>query len=834
MSTEQGVVQNVLVRRIGDVLAVDAAIGATTLTLVDAADFNEDGGQLSVDGELLTYDSCDDETGIVTLSTVPTVAHTNGTEVFVEPASYEKTAVVSVSADEEPIEANVPYALWDRLPEGVRADVAEQVLLDEREDSFELVDVLGTEPVIEGSFVDTSTIGALPASAFASMPNIAPDVLTDGTYTGLMQIEGALTTRETDPVTHVQTGPGQNFSRESGFYSYGPVDAFGNEQPRLVAPTDPALPHVFRGEAFIDRLTVSDFIALSTSSLAEAAVMTMLTGIGAPTNAPTVSFEWSGVSLNIAGVNVNQQYAGLCLIGSTLWTAINDFDGAELGFLVESWNSTTGARLSVNAYALDLSEVHSITTDGTYLYVLTALRDAKGISTDSWTLVKIDPSDMSVPGAFAWGNAETGGGNTKNVALGYDASANELLIAQSRNDNGGKPRVHRYSPPTSSLTRNSFLDLDSSLGSTNGLAVVQYNTTDFAAARYVLAARASGSFRVYNTSGVRQTADEWPSAGNNAVAGVVFVAGAPGTWRSLDSAGIVYAYETDPDLRWTSSAFDTWRAAFSWYRSTGPNETPRSALATFAGKKRARLRITAYDPPMAGTAVPTHVRFFLHRGASAPAAGAMDYQGQVGAVDGISAQLVVTAPIFATGTHDVAANTFPGGVASKIQSTNGGYSVDGNGDGDVGVGTFSATKYRALVRRHASLSVADSTHVLVPWDFEDNDLQNMHAAGLFTIAVDGVYRITAQVTFTANNTGRRHIYLNRNSATATTNTIGKSSHPPHAAEDLACQFTWEDRLSSGDVLRMFVWQNSGAGLPLPADTSGVNRLHRCSILRVSP
>jgi hypothetical protein len=70
---EQGVVESVAEVPLGSELIADIAIGVTQLVVVDAADFNEGGGQLQIVSdaatELVAYSTFDDDADTITLST---------------------------------------------------------------------------------------------------------------------------------------------------------------------------------------------------------------------------------------------------------------------------------------------------------------------------------------------------------------------------------------------------------------------------------------------------------------------------------------------------------------------------------------------------------------------------------------------------------------------------------------------------------------------------------------------------------------------------------------------------------------------------------------------
>lgn len=811
MSTEIGVVQNVLVRRIGDVLAADVAIGASTLTLVDAAEFNEDGGTLTIDDETIDYLSVDDESGVVQLAVTLAAAHTADVEVFVEPAAYVKTAVVSIDAAEEPIEANVSYAMWDRLPEGVRVDNAEQVELWSNDiDDFEIRDVLGTEPVIEASYIDTSTMPPIPATSLTDIPPPAIDDLESGTYNGTMTIAGAITTRAVDPVTNVPTGPGQDLS-PSGLFSYGPVDDNGDEQRRFEAPTDPLLPHVFRGDAFIERLTTLLFTALQASSLAEGAILTLLSGVQPPSNAPTVSYEWNQLQLAADDASL---YRGVGFDGTNVVTGYAVLQSGSYKVFFDRYNASTGAfvdtiasegLLDADLYDFDLQSCCADSTNAYALIKATRLSN----SNVTWFVIK-QPLSGAATQRSDWNDAD----GTRGPAIGLDGSS--VVVAQNRSSTD-LVRIRRYTfNDGGSLASTSTLNSDYSVHT--DLANIWYNSSDFGAGfqRFVISTRGSAVAVIAQENNQRQLAESWPYPDNIGARVGMYWNGA--AWVDVSQDGMQTTYESNANLHWFDPTLDSWFAAIAWRKSTGVYETPRSSMAVFGMKKRARLRITGFVAPSTGTYVPDQCRFLLYRGTPAPAAGAMYSQALVTLAAGVAPQLLITAPDFATATHDATTNTFPNGAASRISAANSSAYFDANGDGDVGTSGFrdsaAAAAARCFVSRVAALAAADSTNTLLAFDTEDFDPHAMHAAGVITVPKAGVWRVTFNGAFDANASGRRQLRMNKNSATATTNTVAFHSVPAASGAETALDVVFVVRLAAGDQLRLWANQNSGGSLQL--------------------
>lgn len=136
---------------LGSELVGDHAAGVTTLLVEDPVDFDELGGWLSVNDQLLEYTSCDDETGELTLATALPVGGYDGDRVYPWDTLYRELAsdtVAQVELDGEddnadPIEATVAHHLVRSLEEGIRALTGESVLLELDGDEWRVVDVRG-------------------------------------------------------------------------------------------------------------------------------------------------------------------------------------------------------------------------------------------------------------------------------------------------------------------------------------------------------------------------------------------------------------------------------------------------------------------------------------------------------------------------------------------------------------------------------------------------------------------------------------------------------------------------------------------------------------------
>lgn len=179
---EYGRIVSVDIVPLGDNLAVDATAGATSITVEDACDFDEDGGLLLLDAVVYAYATWveDDSTGVGTLSGLlpPLAANaTEGTVVAVYDPMYataatDKVAQVEVVGDDgnvDMLEADIALHLVDKIDEGVRGVNGEQVKLELEGDEWVIIDIFGLgDPNASGTLFkrDAMTVAATGAQTF--------------------------------------------------------------------------------------------------------------------------------------------------------------------------------------------------------------------------------------------------------------------------------------------------------------------------------------------------------------------------------------------------------------------------------------------------------------------------------------------------------------------------------------------------------------------------------------------------------------------------------------------------------------------------------------------
>lgn len=148
---EHGRILSVETMQRGSALAADAAAAATSITVDDAGDFDEDGGWLYIGTQVVEFTACNDDTGVLTLATGLTALAEQGDPVHVydplygEVVDYQVALVVLDGEHDnpDPVEAEVAEGVED-LPEGDRGKAGEScTLLRIGVDEWELIGVGG-------------------------------------------------------------------------------------------------------------------------------------------------------------------------------------------------------------------------------------------------------------------------------------------------------------------------------------------------------------------------------------------------------------------------------------------------------------------------------------------------------------------------------------------------------------------------------------------------------------------------------------------------------------------------------------------------------------------
>lgn len=197
MTTFTGVIDSV--RRVarGSALAADAVLGATVLSLINTADFDEEiGGTVGVNGQVVQYLTVDEDLSTITLATGLTAAAFADDFVAVwdtvnQVGATEVRAFVGTGDDIDEgaaIDARVNLSLVHLLTIGDRDEnLGEAAQVQQIEDEWVVMDLPGITPLISGTIVDSTLLvyDGTPASG-SLLASIAGTSKTD-TYGNAIQ-----------------------------------------------------------------------------------------------------------------------------------------------------------------------------------------------------------------------------------------------------------------------------------------------------------------------------------------------------------------------------------------------------------------------------------------------------------------------------------------------------------------------------------------------------------------------------------------------------------------------------------------------------------------------
>lgn len=184
--SEYGQVQNVYARLLGTSLEAAAALGATSITVVDAAVFANGGNALRLNDTTHTFTTADPDTGIIS-GLVPSLATAadEDDEVYLwdsaaDAGFTEYVAKVALEPDndnDDPVEAYVDHTLIPFLPEGIRELAGETVRLERiGQTGYRVADILRQTPVMDGTLIDPATLPSNPSDGNPPATSPAPTV----------------------------------------------------------------------------------------------------------------------------------------------------------------------------------------------------------------------------------------------------------------------------------------------------------------------------------------------------------------------------------------------------------------------------------------------------------------------------------------------------------------------------------------------------------------------------------------------------------------------------------------------------------------------------------
>jgi len=650
---EYGTVVEVSEELAGSSLAVDVASGATLLPVGEASDFDERGGQLTINGAVLTYAGVNMVTDTIALDPVTPLpaAALQGDAVSIYPDAPIRSALVSLEYDGDAVIVRVPHHLAAMLPLGVREpDQQESVTIDRSSAMWVIQDVIGRPATVQGAAVDVTTLDPVE--------NISPDY----TYPGdipMTNVTGGLISAvfETPDV-------GSGVMRLSDIFGLQSLRSDGSARFDLPNSDDRAIS--IDAEIITNRFTSLDEFALRgvNNEIAKDAVVTLQRGTTQPITPPSVSISWDSIPFDDA-LGLSSRWYGLVPEGTDWWRALA-FRPVSLtvsGGILERVDAT--GNLTAN-FPITVDPEGGVTLLGGNLYVLGKRITGQFGQIVRWYVERYDTSGNKID---EWEYVPLAGG--KAPCIGNDGT--NLLFAQCAPS--GVLRFDRRAPGTGAIVGSAVI---TNLSPNQDSGAVLYGAFDYGANHYVWAPRVSGGgvARVFNASGTEQTTERFNGADSVRVAGMAW----DGTnFRSLGQG--TPRLHTYSGIRRTETPWwvgNTWRRA----DATGPDfaqyETKLGNSRKFNMTRRAKLIVnTAPIPAGAGgpdsadsmtlyfgtnATLPANAGFFRR---STPAAG-------------------VTSVEFETmdfsGGNPPTAGTFPNANPARLASDDPALlSIDGNG-----------------------------------------------------------------------------------------------------------------------------------------------------------
>lgn len=163
------------------------------------------------------------------------------------------------------------------------------------------------------------------------------------------------------------------------------------------------------------------------------------------------------------------------------------------------------------------------------------------------------------------------------------------------------------------------------------------------------------------------------------------------------------------------------------------------------------------------------------------------------------------------------ANATERGAQTGMQAGDIGYQAD-NGITYFYNGTawLARGSYALLDKNSTALSPATGTYTqLTDTYMATTKSRGMTASGgAITIPTAGIYEVSAGVMFVANGTGQRQLLINKNSTNPATNPTLVATYAGSSAVNGSGVTSKRIEFAAGDVLRMFIYQDSGSALAL--------------------
>lgn len=177
MTSVYGSIIEVETVNVGEPLAAAAALSATTITVADAATFDEFGGQLALNGEVYVYTAIDATLNTITLLTGLVAAAEIDDRVEIRPAAPVKKALIDLDTTEgESVWVTVPHNLVTILDDGMREESSrETALLEERGlGILYLADIIASQPRVEPKGLLARIVSTSPLVVASTAATLVP------------------------------------------------------------------------------------------------------------------------------------------------------------------------------------------------------------------------------------------------------------------------------------------------------------------------------------------------------------------------------------------------------------------------------------------------------------------------------------------------------------------------------------------------------------------------------------------------------------------------------------------------------------------------------------
>ena len=436
-----------------------------------------------------------------------------------------------------------------------------------------------------------------------------------------------------------------------------------------------------KADAVLRSATVEDRLAVrgQGNEFSKGSLVTLATGTTAPQVSPSVSVNWATTFGNRTRGFGGDSFKPRSWFydGTKWWSTQSAFAGWLNRYDLSGGAYVADYDIYWPNYQYPLGGV-VVLSGKTY----SLIRDDDTRSGE-WWVFKHDVATKAKEAEWKFSNA-----TTNEPVIGIKGS--NLLIAQV-NSSTSKIDFKEYT------TAGSLVGTVSSDVTTSNthLRAVLYGSLDFGGARYVVASDTWNEVRVFNSSGVRQTNDEFP----------VPAVGIDGLgWDSTN--GYFMSTKGDSVYRHTNQ---TWSGgltrrqwvAHSWFDSnsggTGQHETLISEPQSYTMSKRAAFTITTPPLPSPDPVQPldsvTGVRVYHGAGTTKPVASAM-YRESTDLANGVITKQYLT--LNATLPANTGTPTgFPASTPAAIKSSDSPATIVLQGDGDATLNKVVSLKDKA-------------------------------------------------------------------------------------------------------------------------------------------